>query len=227
MELRTIPPNYYQGDTEKTIKELLGHYFSLQGTLQHLLRNLETSNIRELSVDKLSAGTIRALIEIIGPKITGGTIVGETEIIGPTITGGTFRTDESPKKRIEITENQIRCYNNVNSLQGLNIDNTDAQFGDLSFFISGEKAFMIYNTIDSGYTIMPVNGHPMNIGADGATAIFRGILNFFGDATFQDMLLEEQSTPPIAAPGKMKLFYDGTNLKAVLPDGTIKTFTMT
>ena len=225
-------PKFYEGDIEKTVKELLNKYTDFTEGLEHMLRYLETENIRELSANKISAGTIKALIEIIGPKITGGTIVGETEIIGPKITGGTIvgeteiigpmitggtvRTDASPNKRVEISENQVKCYNSSNKLNGFNIDGEDANFGDVSFYNNGKKIFRIYNDLDDNYSIVPELGVDLRIGSSSASVSFR-------NATFIDSAALLEQSEPDEEEGKLKLWYDGTNFKVTFPNGTVKT----
>ncbi len=211
MKLRAELPSYNAENINKTVKDLYNAYIDLIGKMDHMLRHLEDENIDNVSADKITAGVIKATVEMISAIITGGLI----------------RTDVPPNKRIEFSGNQIRCYNDLNQLNGFVIDGGGERFGDVSFYINGLKALTIYNNITEGFSVFPMNGKSLSIGADGETTVLRGILNFFGNSTFQDAALAEQLTAPVNEAGKIKLFYDGNDLKAVFPDGTIKTFTMT
>ena len=192
---------------DPVVLNLMDCFMMLQKQLINLLDGmLDTNNVREISASKITAGTIEALIEIISPLITGGTI-----------TGGTIKTADTGK-RVEISENQIKCYNADNQLNGFVIDNTDAQYGDASFYYNGTKVFKIYNSLDGNYSILPESGTNLAIGSSDGTITLRGVTS---------ESLVEQSTAPDAEASKIKLYFDGTDLKTRLPDGTIKTITMT
>jgi len=212
LNLKT-PQDPNKTDNEKMIRNLTDCYMVMQRQLLNLLDGmLDTNNVREISASKITAGTIKALIEIISPLITGGTI-----------TGGTIRT-AATGKRVEISENQIKCYNTDNKLNGFCIDKSDVQYGDVSFYSNGTKLFTIYNALE-GTSLKPETGKALSIGASECNTNFAGTINI-PIANIDNMALTTQ-TAPTAETGKIKLYYDGTALKARLPDGTIKTVTMT
>ena len=75
------------------------------------------------------------------------------EIISSAITGGLIRTAESGR-RIEISDNQIRCYNDDGNLNGFVTNNTSSQFGDWEFWDNGTRVFVVYNkTLGQGVTL--------------------------------------------------------------------------
>jgi len=211
VKLKGQIPSFNSGNLNRTVKDLYNAYLDLIDQMRYLLRHLEDENIDDISADKITAGTIKATVEMLSAIITGGTI----------------RTDVPPKKRIEFSGNQIRCYNDSNQLNGFVIDGNGDRFGDVSFYINGLKALTIYNNITEGFSVFPMNGKHLSIGTNGEKTVFRGILDFFGNSTFQATGLAEQLTAPVNEVGKIKMYYDGTDLKAVLPDGSIKTITMT
>jgi hypothetical protein len=138
------------------------------------------------------------------------------QITGSTIISGTFKTAESGE-RIEISNNTIRCYNSTGNLHGLAIESTEAsRYGDLNFFSDGAKSFSIYNRLN-GFTLMPYFGYPLTVGSIEEVTYLENV--YTGNLAFV------QSTAPDITASQVKLYYDGTNLKAVLPDGTQKILT--
>lgn len=74
MELKTFSPQIYNGNVDKTIKELHGAYFDLQDTLKHMLRNLDEENVvkaKSVVADWVYAGHLSA------DQITSGKIVAD------------------------------------------------------------------------------------------------------------------------------------------------------
>lgn len=105
------------------------------------------------------------------------------EIISSTITGGLIRTAESGR-RIEISENQIRCYNDDGNLNGFVTNNTNLQFGDWEFWDNGTRVFVVYNkTLGQGVTLMTDNGANLNIGSAGDVLVLEGYINMNGTIT--------------------------------------------
>jgi hypothetical protein len=105
------------------------------------------------------------------------------EIISSTITGGLIRTAESGR-RIEISENQIRCYNDDGNLNGFVTNNTSSQFGDWEFYDDGTRVFVVYNkTLGQGVTLMADNGANLNIGSAGDVLVLEGYINMNGTIT--------------------------------------------
>lgn len=98
------------------------------------------------------------------------------------ITGGLIRTAESGR-RVEISDNQIRHYNDSNQLNGLATSNS-SQFGDLLFYdgtISPESklVFSVYNNgFHGGVTLRPENGAPLAVGTEGDNIYQRGNQHF-------------------------------------------------
>ncbi len=104
------------------------------------------------------------------------------EIISSTITGGLIRTAESGR-RIEISENQIRCYNDDGNLNGFVTNNTSSQFGDWEFYDNGNLVFRVYNaTSGQGVTLLPENGASLVVGSHGNVLGLRGYISINGNA---------------------------------------------
>jgi hypothetical protein len=256
MQFKGIEPKGLGTDQNKNIQLLYDAYFQLKEELEYLFRNISNDNIKGLKASKLTAGTIEALIKIISPvietgELIGGTITGNTisasdmnstnitasniestdisasnisggtidgtVITGGTIIGTTIKTAESPDERIEITGNQFLCYNDENKLQGLAISEDASNFGDIDFYIDGTKAFSIYNG-ESYTALRPRTGYRLVVGSDDEVTTIRNTTS---------LALKTQSEAPGEETDILKIYYDGTNLKTRLPDGTIKTITMT
>lgn len=96
------------------------------------------------------------------------------------ITGGMLRTAKDGR-RVEISDNQVRCYNNDGELNGFVTNNTSNQFGDWEFYDSGTLVFRVYNaTLKQGVTLMPENGASLIIGSHG------NILGLYGDISINN-----------------------------------------
>lgn len=202
-------------ETDKMVRNLTDCLMVLQKQLLCILDGwLDTTNIKELSADKISAGIIKAAIEMISPLITGG------QINGGTITGGTIRT-AATGKRLELTKNLLSIYNANNNLNGMNISENDATYGDLSFYVDGEKAFEIYNA-GGGYSLLPQTGFPLQVGGRLAETEIKN-----ANAQLNYSSYKELSAEPDVQIDELRMFYDGTDLKVKFPDGTVKTVTLT
>jgi hypothetical protein len=81
------------------------------------------------------------------------------------ITGGLIRT-ATEGRRIEISDNQIRHYNDSDRLQGLSTNNQDSNFGDIEVYDGGTLVFRIYNTLN-GVALRPESGKPLQVGGIG------------------------------------------------------------
>ena len=89
------------------------------------------------------------------------------------ITGGLIRT-AAEGKRIEISDNQLRHYNDSNSLQGMSTNNQTSNFGDVEFYDSGTLVFRIYNDVGTGVSLRPENGKPLHVGGNGLDTYAEG-----------------------------------------------------
>jgi hypothetical protein len=99
------------------------------------------------------------------------------------ITGGTLRTAKDGR-RVEISNNQIRCYNDDGKLNGFVTNNTSSQFGDWEFYDDGTRVFVVYNkTLNQGVTLMADNGANLNIGSAGDVLVLEGYINMNGTIT--------------------------------------------
>jgi hypothetical protein len=105
--------------------------------------SVEDIKIRSLTADKITAGTIAALISIIGPLITGGTI----------------RTAESGE-RIELTGNKLTTYNAAGQMHGPRIYPGD---GDIVFCRNGIPVLSVGLAGSDGVSIQPLSGYPLII----------------------------------------------------------------
>ncbi len=102
------------------------------------------------------------------------------EIISSIITGGTIRT-AAEGKRIEISNNQIHCYNNSNKLQGMVTNNETTRFGDFEFYDDDTMVFRIYNgLLGQGVTLRPENGASLRVGLGGSILGLRGYIKLNG-----------------------------------------------
>ena len=125
-----------------------------------------------------NAGTEGEWIDSIWMEDGKGKFFGE--IISSTITGGLIRTAESGR-RIEISDNQIRCYNNSNKLQGMVTNNETTRFGDFEFYDDDTMVFRIYNgLLGQGVTLRPENGASLLVGLGGSILGLRGYIKLNG-----------------------------------------------
>lgn len=111
------------------------------------------------------------------------------DIDGNAVIKGIFRSDESPNKRVEIEDNQIRIYNDYNELNGLVTDNSAGQFGDILFYdgsvIGSKLVFSVLNlTNGQGVSLRPENGAELMIGKDGETTRHEGDHIFIGNVAY-------------------------------------------
>lgn len=205
MKLKAEIPKYNAENLQRTVKDLYNAYIDLIGKMDHMLRHLEDENIDNVSADKITAGIITASVEMLSAIITGGLI----------------RTAKEPNQRLELSGNQIKFYNSSNQLQGFVIDDDGgSHYGDVSFYSNGVKALTIYNAID-GFEIRPNTGYRLTIGVEDEQTFLKG------NVMSSQYGLLTQLSPPTNDINSLKLYYDGTDLKAMLPDGTIKTVTLT
>ena len=99
------------------------------------------------------------------------------------IIGGTIKTAKDGA-RIEISNNQIRSYNDSGELHGLSTNNSTEQFGDWEFFDNDTRVFVVYNkTLEQGVTLMADNGASLNIGSAGDVLVLEGYINMNGTIT--------------------------------------------
>jgi hypothetical protein len=204
VKLKAEIPKYNAENLQRTVKDLYDAYIQLVEKMEHMFRHLEDENIDDISANKITAGIITASVEMLSAIITGGLI----------------RTAKDGK-RLELSGNQIKCYNSSNQFQGFVIDDDGgSHYGDVSFYSNGVKALTIYNAID-GFDIRPCEGYCLIVGDNAA-------ITYFKNTSFLDYCsLEKQLGTPTNETDKIKLYYDGTDLKAMLPDGTVKTVTLT
>ena len=205
MKLKAEIPKYNAENLQRTVKDLYDAYIQLVEKMEHMFRHLEDENIDDISANKITAGIITASVEMLSAIITGGLI----------------RTAKEPNQRLELSGNQIKCYNSSNQLQGFVIDDDGgSHYGDVSFYSNGVKALTIYNAID-GFEIRPSDGFKLLLGSETTQTSLNG------DVKLPQCGLSTQLTPPTNEIGYLKLYYDGIDLKAILPDGTIKTVNLT
>ena len=81
------------------------------------------------------------------------------------ITGGLIRT-AAEGARIEISDNQIRHYNNLDVLQGFCSNTVDGCYGDIEVYDGGLLIFRLYVNTGSGVRLRQENGKPLEIGRD-------------------------------------------------------------
>jgi len=131
------------------------------------LEDLSVANekIESISADKITAGVIEALIEIIGPII---------------------RTAKPPNRRIEISDNQFRTYNDSDVLNGFCTNNTSENMGDVEIYDGsvGKLVFRIYNALlGEGVSLIPENGASLKIGSEGEITHLAGNQYFDDNCT--------------------------------------------
>lgn len=145
---------------------------------------ITNAKIVSLSADKITAGTIRATIEITSPIINGGTING-VYINGSIITGSLIRTDEDGNNRIEISSGGLYSYDNNDRWHGLVIDIGES-VNALGFFYRDDMVGTIA-AIDSTLSIYPAAGGYLTLGSSSATTYTHGAwcfndeIGFFGN----------------------------------------------
>lgn len=96
-----------------------------------------------------------------------------------TITGGTVRTGASGA-RIELSSNSIKTYNSSDQLNGFQngLTPSGTTYGDSFFYSDDVEALRFYNTVSDGFSIYPVNGYSLRIGAAGANVYANGAWAF-------------------------------------------------
>src|SRR5690606_22424907 len=104
------------------------------------------------------------------------------------ITGGTLRTAKNGR-RIEISDNQIRSYNDDGNLNGFVTNNTSSQFGDWEFWDNGTLVFRVYNsTGGEGVSLIPENNSSLLIGSSGS------ILGLLGNIVLNGSTVDSLNT---------------------------------
>lgn len=98
------------------------------------------------------------------------------------ITGGLIRTSKDGR-RVEVSNNQIRCYNDDGELNGFATNNTSGQFGDWEFYDNGNLVFRVYNaTVGQGVTLLPENGASLIVGSHGNVLGLCGYMSINGNS---------------------------------------------
>lgn len=98
------------------------------------------------------------------------------------IIGGTIKTAKDGA-RIEISNNQIRSYNDYGELHGLSTNNSTEQFGDWEFYDNGKLVFRVYNaTGGQGVTLLPGDETSLIVGSHGNVLGLRGYMSINGNA---------------------------------------------
>lgn len=104
------------------------------------------------------------------------------------ITGGTLRTAKDGR-RVEVSNNQIRCYNDDGKLNGFVTNNTSSQFGDWEFWDNGNLVFRVYNsTGGEGVSLIPENNSSLLIGSSGS------ILGLLGNIVLNGSTVDSLNT---------------------------------
>lgn len=100
------------------------------------------------------------------------------------ITGGLIRTAKDGS-RVEVSNNQIRSYNDSGKLHGLVTNNSSGHFGDWDFYDNGTLVFRVYNALGgSGVTLMPMNETSLHVGVEGNGLVLRGDVKHKGKLGF-------------------------------------------
>ena len=100
------------------------------------------------------------------------------EIISSTMTGGLIRT-AGAGRRVEISDNQIRSYNDNDQLHGLVTNNSPGNFGDWDFYRNNSPIFSIYNGVDA-ISLLPLNGTTFIVGSNNTPINLRGNIRLNG-----------------------------------------------
>jgi hypothetical protein len=125
-----------------------------------------------------------------------------------TITGATFKT-AATGARIEISSNNLKCYNNSNNYNGLVIAGSGSNYGDVYFYENGTSVLEFYNNLSgNGYTIKPSNGASLFIGTAGLNVYPTGPWNFT-DATISNLITNTESSHDHGIPSGTVLMVDG------------------
>ena len=100
------------------------------------------------------------------------------------ITGGTLRTAKDGR-RMEISDNQIRSYNNSGELHGLVTNNSSGNYGDWDFYDNGTHVFRVHNALGgAGVTLMPMSGTSLQVGVEGNGLALHGDIRHKGNLGF-------------------------------------------
>ncbi|HUM44852.1 MAG TPA: hypothetical protein PKI14_18050, partial [Fervidobacterium sp.] len=98
-------------------------------------------------------------------------------------------------RRIEISDNQIRCYNDDGNLNGFVTNNASSQFGDWEFYDNGTLVFRVYNRlVGGGVTLRPEGGANLIIGSGGAFLRLEGDISIGGPVIINGRSLSSLST---------------------------------
>ena len=79
------------------------------------------------------------------------------------ITGGMIRAS-AEGARIEVSNNQLKHYNDSERLQGLCTNTIDNRYGDVEVYDGGELIFRVYVDTSNGAWLRQENGKPLYIG---------------------------------------------------------------
>lgn len=100
------------------------------------------------------------------------------------ITGGTLRTAKDGR-RMEISDNQIRSYNDSGELHGLVTNNSSGNYGDWDFYDNGTHVFRVHNALGgAGVTLMPMSGTSLQVGVEGNGLALHGDIRHKGNLGF-------------------------------------------
>lgn len=186
---------------EPTFQDLVTKFNKLTKEMQNLFLTLDSMNVISLTADHIDTGTLlAALVTIKGALNSGGYITidgngmtvnngtknvmridldGNITVEDGVITGGTVRTASSGK-RIELSGNQLRTYDDDNNLEGMVLGPNEFGhvYGDVFFYFNGTKVMEFYNTLADGYIIRGVGSNPLGLGSGSTSVICRGTWDF-------------------------------------------------
>lgn len=166
-------PQFPAVSDNATNEELRDAYIGISRYLTYLLSALDTLNINRLDAKVIVANTITADKMDVDELSAISANLGE--VLAGVITGVLIRTAASGK-RIEMTGNKIRTFNNSERLQGPAWgDVFGPNYGDLPFFDDGVGTLLIKCLGGgNGYQIGPTSGADMYLGETGLSTIGLG-----------------------------------------------------
>ncbi|MCX7773369.1 MAG: phage tail protein [Clostridia bacterium] len=138
--------------------------------------SVEDMKIVSLTADKITAGTITALISIVSPTILGGLVQGTI-----------IRTAAEGNVRLEIKSNGFTGYNGLNQKEGISIETGNFGYSALRFYAHNALSMggLVYDTL-GGLTLFSDSGGNILIDPRSGIAIPKGVWEC-SDARFTDL----------------------------------------
>lgn len=189
-------PSVGRNDDLNKVREALGELCQILDFLFD--GGIDSLNIRKLTAEKITTGTLLANLVTIMSNLTGGAFIringdgmvvnngtkdvltidtsGNLSTEDGVITGGTVRTAADNNQRIEMSSGSFKGYTALNQLSGLVFDpNKTNDIVDLFLYHRGVKLVEFFDGINqyrirggSGATVFTLGGNSVTTNAEGA-----------------------------------------------------------